>query len=51
MRFSSCCSIREMVSVEKSGWLKSGVCIFTPHSASRSPKNCAFDDIGEDANP
>ena len=51
MRFSICCSMRETVSVEKSGWLKSGHCSVNPRTASRSARNCAFVDIGEEAKP
>ena len=51
IRSSSCCSIRETVSVENAGRLRSGHKNVIPFSANRSAKNVAFDDCGEDAKP
>jgi hypothetical protein len=40
-----------MVSVEKSGPLRSGVSNSRPSSRSFEAKNVAFDDFADDANP
>lgn len=43
--------IRVIVSVEKSGSLKSGVCSTIPCSRSFEPRNPAFVDFADDAKP
>ena len=44
-------TIRVMVSVEKSGSLRSGVCSSTPCSRSFPAKKVAFEDRAEEAKP
>ncbi len=43
--------IRETVNVPKSGSLRSGHEVGTPHSRSRSPNQRALPDEGDEANP
>ena len=47
----TCWIMRLTVSVEKSGALKSGVCISTPCAESLDRKNAAFDECADEAKP
>jgi hypothetical protein len=47
----TCRSIRLTVSVEKSGALKSGVCISMPCAESFDRKNAALDECADEAKP
>ena len=48
---ATCAIMRDVVSVEKSGWLRSGQWNATPRAASRRFRNSAFDDAGDEAKP
>ena len=48
---ATCAIMRDVVSVEKSGRLRSGQCSVMPQAASRSRNSAAFEEAGDDANP